>query len=123
MPIVTFQDIKMECMVGANLRKMLVKNGIGPYNGSAKMINCHGLGTCGTCAVEVLGDVSEMTQREQLRLSFPPHEGSTGLRLACQCSVLGDVTVRKHEGFWGQKLGQADQKRAGAPSRQSPFSR
>jgi ferredoxin len=26
-----------------------------------------------------------------------------GLRLACQCSVLGDVVVTKHAGLFGQR--------------------
>ena len=27
----------------------------------------------------------------------------SGLRLACQCSVLGDLKVTKHEGLFGQR--------------------
>jgi hypothetical protein len=69
------------------------------------LINCRGLGTCGTCAVELRGDVepAEASARERLRLSFPPHELRPNLRLACQCTVHGDVVVSKFEGFWGAR--------------------
>jgi hypothetical protein len=35
-----------------------MKRGISPHNGKSRLINCRGLGTCGTCAVEVkaIGD-------------------------------------------------------------------
>ena len=37
------------------------------------------------------------------RLRLPPHHPDSGLRLACQCSVIGDVTVTKYEGLFGQR--------------------
>lgn len=122
MPVVTFEGFKVECAPGANLRKVLVKNGIGPYNGLARAMNCHGLGTCGTCAVEVEGGVSEMSPREQLRLSFPPHDPSWILRLACQCRVVGEVTVKKWDGFWGQKVVLHSGGTVDHPTRHSSFS-
>ena len=39
---------------------------------------------------------------EERRLGLPPHHRGAGLRLACQCSVLGDLTVTKYEGLFGQ---------------------
>ena len=74
-----------------------------PYNGVAATIHCRGLGTCGTCAVQVEGPVSPMTRVEKWRLSFPPHNLENGLRLACQCRVLGDLNLTKHAGLWGHK--------------------
>jgi Na+-transporting NADH:ubiquinone oxidoreductase subunit NqrF len=68
-------------------------------------LNCRGHGSCGTCAVAVTGAVSEPTRRERLRLRVPPHDPDSGLRLACQARVLGDVRVEKHDGFWGQHTG------------------
>jgi ferredoxin len=53
-------------------------------------------------AREVDGEVSAPTRREQDRLSVPPHDADSGLRLACQIRVQGDLTVRKYPGFWGQ---------------------
>lgn len=102
MPIVKAQGKTIECESGANLRQLLLKHGVEVYNGPAKTINCHGLGTCGTCAVRVEGAVSEMEWREKTRLSLPPHSPDRNLRLSCQTQVLGDVTVTKYDGFWGQ---------------------
>ena len=74
-----------------------------PYNGIANAIHCRGLGTCGTCAVELKGDVSDPTAVEKWRLGFPPHRSDSGLRLACQCQVLGDLKITKHGGMWGHQ--------------------
>lgn len=98
-----FQGIDISCEVGSNLRRELLKNGCTPYNNSAKFINCKGLGTCGTCAVEVHGNVSQITWIEQTRLNMPPLKGNYYLRLACQTKVMGDISVKKNQGFWGQK--------------------
>jgi len=102
MPTVKAQGKTLTCDRGANLRQVLMEHGVEVYNGAAKNLNCHGLGTCGTCAVAVQGEVSEPGWREKARLSLPPHSPSRGLRLSCQTQVLGDVEVTKYEGFWGQ---------------------
>ena len=90
---------------GELLRTALLRRGLSPHNNNSQLINCRGLGTCGTCAVEVRGDVepAEASQSERLRLSFPPHQLRPRLRLACQCTVHGDVVVSKFEGFWGAR--------------------
>ena len=90
---------------GELLRTALLRRGLSPHNNNSQLINCRGLGTCGTCAVEVRGAVepTDTSQRERLRLSFPPHELRPNLRLACQCVVHGDVVVSKFEGFWGAR--------------------
>ena len=103
MPQIMAQGKTFTCDHGANLRKVLLENNIDLYNGNARVINCHGLGTCGTCTVEVEGDVSPLGQREKLRLSLPPHQSNTTRRLSCQVQVLGDVKVKKFTGFWGQE--------------------
>jgi ferredoxin len=74
------------------------------YNGMAATIHCRGMGTCGTCAVRIAGPVSPMTRVEKWRLAFPPHNSQSGLRLACQCKVLGDLQVTKYPGLWGQRV-------------------
>jgi ferredoxin len=102
MPTIKFQGKAFDCESGANLRQVLLKNGVTVYNGVANTINCHGLGTCGTCAVHIEGSVSEMGWREKARLSLPPHSLENNRRLSCQVEVLGDVSVTKYEGFWGQ---------------------
>lgn len=101
MPKVLVQGKTIECDLGANLRKVLLSNGIKLYNGGSNVINCRGIGSCGTCAVEVEGLVSEPNWRDQARRSLPPHSPERNLRLACQTKVLGDVKVTKYDGFWG----------------------
>ena len=82
--------------------------GLPLYNGAARALHCRGLGTCGTCAVTIEGEVSELTTIERVRLELPPHGPETGLRLACQCKILGDLVVTKHPGFFGSRVEKAD---------------
>ena len=93
----------IECPEGANLRQVLLESGIDLYNGNARIINCRGLGSCGTCAIAAEGSVSPPAWKEKARLNLPPHAGPEKRRLACQVKVLGDVRVTKFDGFWGQK--------------------
>jgi ferredoxin len=102
MPKIQFAGQTIECPAGANLRVVLLRARLPLYTRVARAIHCRGHGTCGTCAVRVEGAVSEPTPAEQRRLRLPPHHLDAGLRLACQCSVLGDLTVTKYEGLWGQ---------------------
>ena len=83
-----------------------------PHNGGtlggANVMNCRGLGTCGTCAVEIIpsgaATPQQWTNAERLRLNFPPHgpPGNKRLRLACQVRVRRACEVRKYDRFWGQ---------------------
>ena len=102
MPTVEYAGERIECDRGATLRRVLLEAGHSVHNGP-RAVSCHGLGSCGTCAVELDGDgdIDEPTRREQLRLSVPPHSPDGGLRLACQVRVTDDLTVTKHGGFWG----------------------
>ena len=103
MPQITANNQTFHCPEGANLRQVLLAHAIPVHNDNAALINCRGLGTCGTCAVEIEGHVSPPSWREQARLSLPPHHSETSRRLACQVKVLGDLTVTKFSGFWGQR--------------------
>lgn len=102
MPIIKVCGKTIACERGANLRKVLLEGGIALYNGNAAWINCRGIGSCGTCAVEIDGEVSEANWRDRARRSLPPHSPDRPLRLACQTQVLGDLRVTKYNGFWGQ---------------------
>jgi len=102
MPTVSAQGKTFQCKQGANLRQVLLANGVEVYNGQAKIINCRGIGTCGTCAVQVEGGVSAPNWKDRTRRSLPPHDLSRNLRLSFQAQVLGDVQVTKYDGFWGQ---------------------
>lgn len=114
MPTVTFRGTKIDCETGATLRDVLLDAGLSPHNGAAGSLNCRGHGTCGTCAVKIqhVGEsdptsatrVSESGPVERARLSVPPHDPESGLRLACRTRVYDDIKVTKHGGFWGQHV-------------------
>jgi ferredoxin len=106
MPTIVVRGQTLTCEYGANLRQVLLDHQINLYNGKAKIINCRGLGSCGTCAVAIEGEVSPPNWRDRIRRSLPPHSLDRNLRLACQTKVLGDIKVTKFDGFWGQGLDQ-----------------
>ena len=109
MPKIEFAGQVIECERGENLRRVLRQAGLPLYNGISSAIHCRGLGTCGTCAVEIVGDVTSKTAVETWRLGFPPHSEERtkdlagALRLACQCTVQGDLKLTKHDGMWGHR--------------------
>ena len=115
MPIVKFVNEKKELEVpkGANLRREAMRAGINLYaqgNGwlsSLKMyvLNCHGLGQCGTCRVLITKGMENTNPRglvERCRFRLPlPEPCSMGfignedtMRLACRTEVHGDIEVR-----------------------------
>jgi ferredoxin len=103
LPVVHYQGQSIECLSGSNLRMVLLRARLPLYNDVARALNCRGRGACGTCAVRVEGAVSELTAVERVRLSLPPHDLQAGLRLACQCKVLGDLKVTKLSGLFGTR--------------------
>ncbi|MEM1067718.1 MAG: 2Fe-2S iron-sulfur cluster binding domain-containing protein [Planctomycetota bacterium] len=108
MPVIRFDDIVIECKEGENLRRVLLRARAPLYNGASRLIHCRGIGTCGTCSLKIEGPVTEMTAVEKWRLSFPPHRSESGLRLACQCRVLGDLQLTKFAGMWGHRTDSSD---------------
>jgi ferredoxin len=110
MPLIHFAGETVSCSRSDNLRSVLMRHTPAMkgklYNSVSGLTHCRGLGTCGTCAVEVQGEVTPMTKIEKWRLGFPPHHLDAGLRLACQVCVLGDLVVTKHSGMWGQRFGE-----------------
>ncbi len=65
MPKVIAQGKTIECDSAANLRQILLQNGIDLYNSGAKLINCRGIGSCGTCAIFIEGEVSPANWRQE----------------------------------------------------------
>lgn len=105
----TIRGVAVKVSSESSLRSSLLRAGVSPHNGNAKLVNCRGLGTCGTCALLVEeGDVlpQEHTAAERLRLSLPPHSqpASKRLRLACQVRPNSDLGLVKFTGFWGQHI-------------------
>jgi ferredoxin len=50
---VSYRGQQFSAPQGSKLRTAMLLNGVSPHNGKAQLINCRGLGTCGTCAVEI----------------------------------------------------------------------
>jgi len=103
MPTVHFGEHEVECLPGSNLRMVLLHARLPLYHSVAAALNCRGAAVCGTCAVRIEGDVSAPTAAELRRLAILPHRPDSGLRLACQVSVLGDLRVTKPPGLFGQR--------------------
>jgi ferredoxin len=100
MPKVVFVNEKREIDVseGANLRQEARKADIQLYKGPHRLLNCRGLGLCGSCQVLVkkgMENLSPKQWRERIKLgtmlSAVGHEDE--MRLACQTEVKGDCTI------------------------------
>lgn len=103
------ENLMFNVQDGELLRTAALRRGIvSPHNGRANLINCRGLGTCGTCAVAISQAddwLPPLNAVESFRLAVPSGHGENNagrLRLACQIVVRGDLTVTKYTGFWGQ---------------------
>jgi len=78
---------------GANLRQKALENKIDIYTLKGKLTNCGGYGQCGTCVVEIvegMANLSPKTDFEQKVLRKKPES----FRLACQTLVNGPVSVK-----------------------------
>ena len=100
MPIINFVNEKKEVQVpeGANLRKEALRAGIPLYPGINKVVNCHGFGTCGSCRVRIVKGIENaspmgMIEKARWKLSMAYIGNESTMRLACQTTVLGDMTV------------------------------
>ncbi|MBC7969945.1 MAG: (2Fe-2S)-binding protein [Verrucomicrobia bacterium] len=87
------EDREVVVADGANLRLKAIENRIDIYTLVGKMTNCGGYGQCGTCIVEIVDgmeNLSPPTETEQTKLKKKP----STYRLACQTLVHGAVTVK-----------------------------
>jgi len=78
---------------GANLREKALENKIDIYTLKGKLTNCGGYGQCGTCVVEIvegMENLSPKTDFEQKVLRKKPES----FRLACQTLVNGSISVK-----------------------------
>jgi ferredoxin len=80
-------------IMGANLREKALENRIDIYTIKGKLTNCGGYGQCGTCVVEIiegLENLSPKTDFEIKKLRKKPEN----YRLACQTLVNGSIQVK-----------------------------
>lgn len=86
------EDKEVIAADGANLRLKAMQNSIDIYTLFGKMTNCGGYGQCGTCIVEVVEGIENLSPRtdvENKKLKKKPEN----YRLACQTLVNGPVSV------------------------------
>ncbi len=94
MTVIRFVKEGKEAIVaeGANLRFKALENNIDLYTLMGKMMNCGGYGQCGTCIVEIvegMENLSPRTEVENRKLKKKPES----YRLACQTLVNGPISV------------------------------
>lgn len=113
MPQVKFVNEKqtVEAEAGENLRQIALRNGIQIYKGPHTVVNCRGLGQCGSCNVVIKSGEGNCNKRglwERFRVLVGPllfwkslSRGPDKLRLACRTKVNGDIEVETHpENNW-----------------------
>ncbi|MBI3272003.1 MAG: (2Fe-2S)-binding protein [Planctomycetes bacterium] len=113
MPKVKFikERIEIEVPVGANLRKEAIKAGVSLYAGPDKLLNCRGLGLCGTCHIHLKKGTIQNTgpltrlgrcsviEKFRTGMGFYDIGHEDEIRLACQTTVLGDLEVETTPAF------------------------
>ena len=77
---------------GANLRLKAMQNGIDIYKFIGKMTNCGGNGQCGTCIVEIVEGIENLSPRTDVE-NHKFKKKPDNYRLACQTLVNGPVSV------------------------------
>ena len=100
MPTITFTSEKKEIQVpaGANLRTEALRAGVQLYPGVHKLLNCHGLGQCGSCRVLITKGMENTSRRgllesARMAVSLAYIGNEKTMRLACHTKVNGDITV------------------------------
>ncbi|MBI1807502.1 MAG: (2Fe-2S)-binding protein [Ignavibacteria bacterium] len=104
MPVITLvnEGKTLEVVERANLRKALLKNGISPYVGKDKFLNCLGNGLCGTCRVEVVdgkgaAPISPLEEASLLGLvPLYARQVPKNVRLACRIDVTKDMSIKTY---------------------------
>ncbi len=87
------EDKEVTVASGANLRSKALDNQVELYTLKGKLFNCGGYGQCGTCVVEVvegMENLSPRTDAEKRKLKRKPGT----YRLACQTLVNGPVCIK-----------------------------
>ena len=86
------EDQEVIAANGANLREKMLQNRIDLYTFRGKLVNCGGYGQCGTCIVEIVAGIENLSPRtevENRKLKKKPDN----YRLACQTLVNGSVKI------------------------------
>jgi len=81
----------IETLKGMNLREVLLQNDLDVYQGGARLTNCGGGGSCGTCVVAITNAVDWDPRPEWESKKLKKY--SDVVRLACNTFVEGDCNV------------------------------
>ncbi|USR91198.1 (2Fe-2S)-binding protein [Phormidium yuhuli AB48] len=87
------EELEIVAADGANLRIKALENKVDVYKTWGKLTNCGGYGQCGTCIVDVIEgmeNLSPPTETEKRKLRKKPDS----YRLACQVQVNGEVSIK-----------------------------
>jgi ferredoxin len=82
----------LEAPTGANVRQLLVDNGINVYQSLTRWTNCKGKQLCGTCIVNVV-DGAPNTNWKSMDEASTLRANPDSYRLSCVTFAHGDVTV------------------------------
>ncbi len=61
------EDKLVEAADGANLREKAIQNQIDIYTLKGKVVNCGGYGQCGTCVVEIISGMENLSPVQPLK--------------------------------------------------------
>ena len=86
------EDKEIEAAYGANLRFKAQENNIDIYTFMGKLAQCGGYGQCGTCVVDVVEGIENLSPRTAVEERMLKKRPST-CRLACQTTVNGPISV------------------------------
>ncbi|MBO9999639.1 MAG: (2Fe-2S)-binding protein [Cyanobacteria bacterium SID2] len=87
------EDREVIAADGANLRTKALENQIDLYKTWGKLTNCGGYGQCGTCVVEIIEGMENLSPRTEVEKRKLRKKPDT-YRLACQTLVNGSVSVK-----------------------------
>jgi ferredoxin len=86
------ENKEIEASIGSNLRFKAQEHNIDIYTFVGKLTQCGGYGQCGTCVVDIIEGIDNLSPRtavEERMLRKRP----SSCRLACQATVQGPVSV------------------------------
>ena len=120
------EDKEVEASLGSNLRFKAQENNIDIYTFVGKLTQCGGYGQCGTCVVDIVDGMQNLSPRTAVEEKMLRKRPSS-CRLACQTMVQGDVSVEtkpdKKEGLKRAKAEASARKAAEASLQANPVSK
>jgi ferredoxin len=87
------EDKEVIAMDGVNLRIKAMEHNIDIYKMMGKLTNCGGYGQCGTCIVDVVEGIENLSPRTDFENKKLKRKPDT-YRLACQTMVNGNVSIK-----------------------------